>query len=516
MEQPIELDKLNEVYFQVRNLTRSSALEIKEHFSCKIENFWFHPKVKAKIWDGTISFYNWQDQTIPIGLFPQFVKFCKKFKYEYILNFDKDEILNEISDTEFEDFYSAIFKNSSFEPRDYQDESIKKSLRMKRGVIESPTGSGKSLVIYSIIRFILGIAEGKILLIVPNVSLVNQMFSDFKEYGWEQAETYCSLVFSNSKKIDWNRPIVISTWQSIYKKAPSFFDKFQAVLVDETHGAKSNSIQTCLKKCINAEYRIGLTGTIPDELHNQFTIYGFLGPKIFEMKSSELIELGVLSKIKIANLILEYPKETKYQYWHSEDGKIQKTDYHEELDIIYEYEERNKIFNYIIDKINKKDNVLILCHKISHLKDIKSYLEEHFKDYEIFEIYGKTEAEERERIRKLTNIQGSSIILGTYATMSTGINIKRLHHVIFASSYRSKIKVLQGIGRGLRTHETKDKLIVWDIVDDLTWVHDWNGSEVLHINHVFKHWRERLKYYKKQGFKSLTKKININSYDTLS
>lgn len=507
----IEIDKIDEVYFQVRNLTRGSALELKEHLSCKIENYWFHPKVRARIWDGTISFYDWNSQTIPIGLFPQFVKFCRKFNYEYHANFSREEIINDISDEKFEEFYQNIFKEEEYSPRDYQDDCIKSALRMKRGVIESPTGSGKSLVIYSIMRFIMGVAEGKILLIVPNVSLVNQMFSDFQEYGWSHAETYCSLIFSGSKKINPNCPIVISTWQSIYKRPQSFFEQFQAVLVDETHGAKSNSIQTCLKKCVNAEYRIGLTGTMPEDLHNQYTIYGFLGPKIFEMKSSELIEKGILSNIKIANLMIQYPKETVFRYWHDEEGHVKKRSYQEELDIIYGNPDRNKIFKLIVDKLNKEENILILCHRISHLKDIKAYLESNFTDYDIFEIYGQTDSDERERVRKLTNIQGSTIILGTFATMSTGINIKRLHHVIFASSYRSKIKVLQSIGRGLRTHETKDKLFVWDIVDDLSWVHDWGSEEVHHKNHVYGHWLNRLEYYDKQGFQYLTKKININS-----
>jgi len=512
----LELNKIDEVYFQVKNLTRSSALELKEYFSCYIENRWFNPRVKAKIWDGKISFFDWDNQTIPIGLFPQFVKFTKKFNYNYSLNFDHEEILNKISDDEFENLYKAIFKNSSFEPRDYQDESIKKALRMKRGIIESSTGSGKSLIIYSILRFILGISEGKILLIVPNVNLVNQMFSDFQEYGWEQAESFCSLIFSGSKRVNWNCPIIISTYQSIYKKTPDFFQQFQAIIVDETHGAKSSSIQSCLKKATNAEYRIGLTGTMPEELINMYTIYGYLGPKIFEMKSKELIDKGVLSKIKIANLVLEYPKEIKHNYWHTDDGKVKKTEYQDELEIIYGNENRNKVFEYIINRLNKNDNILILCHKISHLKEIRVYLEEHFKDHDIYEIYGKTEAEERERIRKLTNLQGGTIVLGTFSTMSTGINIKRLHHVIFASSYRSKIKILQAIGRGLRTHESKEKLLVWDIVDDLTWTNRWGDKEVLHLNHVFKHWHERLQYYEKQGFQYLTKKININSYDTSS
>jgi len=496
MESFLEVDKVDEVYLRIRNLTQNSAMEIKEFFSCYIENRWFNPLVRAKRWDGKISLYDWKNQTIPIGLFPQFIKFCQKFGYQYKVNFNREEILNDISDDEFEKFYDAIFADTSYSPRDYQDECIKKSLRMKRGVIECPTASGKSLIIYSIIRFLLGIAEGKILLIVPNISLVNQMFSDFKDYGWKYCESNCALVFHKSKRINWECPVIISTWQSIYKRGIDFFGKFQAVIVDETHGAKSDSIQSCLKKCINAEYRIGLTGTMPEELINQFTIYGYLGPKLFEMTSSELIEKGILSKIKIANLLLQYPKETIYSYWHDDEGDIQQKEYQEELDIIYGNPDRNKIFKYIINRLDKTQNILILCHKISHLKDIKKYLEDNFKERQIFEIYGQTEADERERIRQLTNVQGSTIILGTFATVGQGLNIPRLHHIIFASSYRTRIKIIQAIGRGLRKHLTKERLIVFDLIDDLTWFHNYGDQEILHINHTYSHWLERLKHYK--------------------
>lgn len=398
----LEVYKLNEVYLKIGNLDRSSAMELKEYLSAYIENRWFNPRVKSKVWDGKISFFKWNEQTIPIGLLPQFIKFCRRFGYQYKLNFDKSELINDISDEEFESFYEAIFVDSSFSPRDYQDEIIKKSLRMKRGIIESATGSGKSLNIYCIIRFLLGILEEnkKVVLIVPNISLVNQFFSDCKDYGWKEIEEFCTLIYNNSKKINWTKPIVISTFQSLVKKKDNFFKDVKAVIVDEAHLVPCSSISSVLTKCTNAEYRIGMTGTIPDELINQFTIYGYLGPKLYEINSSELIEKGILSKIKIANIILKYPKETLFNYWHDEDGDIRKKPYQEELDIIYGNTDRNKIFKYIIKRLDKTQNILILCHKISHLKDIKKYLEENFKEYEIEEIYGKIEAEKREDIRQ--------------------------------------------------------------------------------------------------------------------
>ena len=512
MNEILEVDKISEVYLQIRHLNRSSAMEIREFFSCYIENYWFHPKVKSKMWDGRISFFNWENQTIPIGLFPQFIKFCNQFNYQYKLNFNRSEVVNEISDEEFEKFYEAIFTNSSYSPREFQDEAIKKALRCKRGIIESPTASGKSLILYSIIRFILGIFnESKILLIVPNINLVNQMFTDFIDYGFKQAESYCALIFNKSKKIDFSKPIIISTFQSLVKKNDQFFEQFKAVIVDETHTATCQSINSILKKCINAEYRIGVTGTIPDSILSQFTIYGYLGPKIFSLTSQELIDKGILSKIKIANLIINYPQKLIYDFWHDEEGYIKKVDYNEELDLIFNFTERNKIFKYIISNIKGDDNnILILCHKIDHLKIIKKYLEENFKNYNIFEIYGKVDSKDRENIRKLASVQGKNIILGTYATLSIGWNLRRLHHIIFASSTRSKIRLLQSIGRGMRKHETKKQIIIWDITDKLVFENDWNGKIVQHNNHTFKHFLQRLQYYDNQSFKYINKNININ------
>lgn len=863
----LEVDKINEVYLQIRNLTRSSALELKEFLSCLIDNPWFNPRVKAKIWDGRVSFYDWNNQTVPLGLFPQFVKFCKTFNYKYHLNFSREDVINDITDEEFEQFYEVLFKDSSFEPRDYQDEAIKKSLRMKRGIVELPTAchlkgtkilmydgslkkvediiigdlimgddgsprtvlklydgidemykitpsfsesfivnknhilhlectqkdykkecvkekinisvenyltksnwfkhiyklvynksklvfnhkiknktklspyfiglylgdgstyiiaittmdniiynelikqlnlygldetniristknnnlastynirgtpnfkhhqnpifndfeklglffkegdkrtkcedkfipdfikygtvkdrfeclaglidtdgykvkdygygvtlkserliddivfiarslgffasknikynkkydknyyrcsifgdvekiplrlarkiisgkvrkhtnkhhrgfkvektedgnyygfeldknhlyldenflihhnSGKSLVLYSIIRFLMGTFDNeKILLIVPNINLVNQFFTDCIDYGWVHAEDSCALIFNKSKNKDFNKQIIIGTFQSITKKDSKFFEQFGAVLCDEVQTATCMSINTILKKCINADYRIGVTGTVPDSLIAQFTIFGYLGPKIVSLTSSELIDAGVLSKIKIANLILKYSLTRVSSFWHDEEGAIQRVDYNAELAIINNSSARNGIFRYIIKNINPNDNVLILCSRIEHLKTIKKYLEENFKDYDIFEIYGKIDAEDREVTRKLAATQGKTIILGTYATLSTGFNLKRLHQVIFASSYRSKTKILQSIGRGLRIHETKNQVVIWDIVDDLTWTNNFGGREVIHYNHVYKHWMERIKYYDAQGFKHITKNINI-------
>jgi superfamily II DNA or RNA helicase len=270
-------------------------------------------------------------------------------------------------------------------------------------------------------------------------------------------------------------------------------------LVSNCHSAKALSIQAIAKNCVNAKYRIGYTGTLNTSECDKMTITGYIGPCLFKMKSNDLIDRGILSKIKIANILLKYPEDVI--------NKNKNRPYEEEVRTINEYEDRNKVFDWIFSNIKDGENTLILCTQISHLEKLQKYLEEKLDDkYLIENIYGKTDVEEREHLRKLMDTEKNMILIGTYATMATGINIKRLHNIIFASSYKSKIKVLQGIGRGLRKHEDKDGMILWDLVDDLVYT-TRNGTK--YNNYVYEHWLERMKYYEESGFKTFNKSFKL-------
>jgi superfamily II DNA or RNA helicase len=500
----IVLERVNEVYLKVKEIELGQAYELKEFFTCYATNFMFQPKYKSGDWDGKISFYHLNDKLLSTGLLPAFTRYCKKYGYNYKLDFDATELSNNVTEEEIQNFYKLIFNDTKYFPREYQHKAIFNCIKNKRGVVEHPTASGKSLNIYTLIRFILGIKDdAKILLVVPTIGLVNQMFSDFHDYGWQTAETYCSLIYGTSKKRDWRNPIIISTWQSIYNKPEEYFTDFDAVIVDETHGAKCTSIQSVLKKCINAEYRIGFTATLPNKKTQKsdvLTIFGYLGPIISQVKSKELIDKGFLSKIKIANIILKHPDETIEDLRKVKNSEI-------EIGLINKEPRRNKVLNYIIDHINPDHNVLILCNRIDkHLKIVEKYINENFPNKKLYVIHGETEADEREVIRKEMNEKNGIILLASYGTMTLGINIPKIHHIISLTSFRSEIKILQIIGRGLRKHDSKDQLIFWDIVDDLTYLAE-NGQ--IYKNYVYKHWLMRLSYYKNQGYKYFNKKLNI-------
>lgn len=498
--------KFNEVFFKI-DATIEQNQELNEYFSYYAKDYKFQPKFKYGTWNGKIYFYNKFDQTLPIGFYKDLVNFAKKFNYNLKVKIRKEDFFNDVNDEEFEEMYKEIF-NDKIKPRDYQDISIKKCIRYKRGIIESVTGSGKSLCLYAIIMYLLANhPDKKILFIVPNIGLVEQMVTEFKDYGFDCADEFVSVLYSNVKhKCDFNKPILISTWQSIYKKPYSFFEDYIGVLCDEVHLAASVSIQTIMKKCSNAEFRIGLTGTLPDHIAERKTIHGYIGPRLYKVPYDKLINRGILSPIKIIALIMRYPFEII--------RKNKNRPYNEETNTIIEYESRNKALKYIFEHIDNSENVLILVNQIDHLKSMKKYIEEYLKstnsDRTVCEIYGKVNVKKREKLRKMMNDTSGMVMVATYSTMSTGINIKRIHHIIFGSSYKSKIKILQSIGRGLRTHESKDQLILWDLVDDLSWEHKKrNGKTERRFNHVFKHFKERLKYYQKNGFQYIISKLNI-------
>lgn len=491
------VEKINNVDLRVK-CDMGQKMELKAFSSFYAPAYQYHPKFKMRIWDGKVSYFDVRNNTLPIGLLPELFKFAKKFNYNIKLDFDINELKpEEVSDSFLEEFYAKLFESTEIKPRDYQHAAIKSALNNRRGVIQAATGAGKSLIIYSLIRFLM--AEGKkVILVVPSVSLVNQMYSDFVDYGWLKAYEYVEKLYSGEKPT-FGKEVLITTYQSLMKRPPAFFEKYEAIINDEAHSVKSVELQKIAKKCINAETRIGLTGTMPKELSDKYNIQGMLGPVIYNVKSKTLIDKGHLSKIKVVNTFLQYPEAIKQL------GK--RRSYHDEIRLIEETPERNNIFKYLFTKIPDGQNSIILADRLEHIDSIAKYIEENVDDkYTLYVINGSVKPTDRELIRKKIETEKNIILVATYGTVSTGINIKRIHNVILASSSKSEIRVLQSIGRGLRTHANKEGVIIFDLIDDFSYENK-NGN--LTKNHVYKHWDERYKYYKEQEFPVYKKSVNL-------
>lgn len=481
---------------------------IKNKYKFFAPGYRFHPLYKnprKRVWDGKISLFNLKTRLFPSGLLDNLTEFLDEQNVTYSYDFPTANLRNyDITDEFLEKFYQAIFKDSTYYPRDYQHEAIKQLLYHKKAVIEEATGSGKSLIIYCLLRYLLGI-EKRIVLVVPNIMLVEQMRRDFADYGWTACDQYLTILYYGHIP-DVTKPILISTFQSLVKQDDSFLMRFNAAVIDEAHQAPTHSIQKILSKVVYADYRMGMTGTLPDETDEEelgklYEVFGYLGPMVAQKKAIELIEEGYLSKIKIANLIIKYPVAMCL--------KNRNRPYEEEVLTITENPQRNEIFRYILNRIPANENTIILCYLLKHLDSIYNFISLNFGDkFKIRKISGSVAADTRIEIQKEAENVAGVVITATYGTMSIGVNIKRIHNIVLASSYKSKIRILQTIGRGLRLHESKDWVTIFDIVDDLRWR---KRTGRIGLNHVWEHFEQRLKYYKDQKYEYINKIIKLES-----
>lgn len=490
----IIINKENESFLKL-DCDEEMNHRIYKLFSAFMPGYRFNPRYIHKLWDGKHHSFSPITQLLPIGLYSNLVNWCKQNNVSY-----KEvglENAHETIDKEWlRDFINERIEK--FDIRDYQLNAVHAALENKKGILLSCTGSGKSLMIYSIIRYLLEVKHlKKLCLIVPNKGLVNQMYNDFIDYGWNDIAQYCERLHSEVKPT-YKVPVLISTWQSLQMKHQSFFEDYDCVIVDECQGTKANVLRKLVKSAYNSEYKIGTTGTLPAEVADQLQINDVLGDVIFELKSKELIDSGYLSNISIACLFLKYPED---MIKANKDRTFP-----EEIKMVEEYPNRNSVLKYVIDHSKKTDNMLILINHKEHLKMVKEYLENEYKDRPVKVITGDVKSKLREDIRLSIENEEGVLLLATYQTCAAGVNIPKLHDVFLFADSKSRIKVLQSIGRGLRTHKSKNKVIVYDIIDDLSYV---KRTGNIKKNYCLDHFDERYNYYKEQRFPTIKRDIKI-------
>lgn len=493
----IDIVKVNESFLEI-HANPDLMNELWSRYSAFKAGYQFNPKFKNHIWDGKIRMFNLQTGFLPIGFFNDLISYCKKKSYSYELEgfsqFDLDYSLDEAW---YMRQIKENMKSCQFSLRSYQDCAVRAALSYKKGILLSCTGSGKSLMIYNIIKSLQSKGLKKILLIVPNIMLIDQMHDDMIEYGSQEYESDLTLM-GGGHKPDLSKPVLISTWESLQNESGDFFEDYEAVIVDECHGSKAMKLCGIIKRCCNARYKIGTTGTLPTDAADLLTIKSVLGEVLFQVTSKELIDAGVLTKIQIAGIRLKYPLDFIMQNRGRE--------YQEEVKMVEEYPSRNNALKMIIDHMNPAHNLLILVNHLSHLESVSAWINTNYPGKKVSIISGAVKREARNEIRTEMENEDGTILLATYATMSTGVNIPKLHAIILFSNSKSKIKVLQTIGRGLRRHLTKDKIILYDIIDDLSYM-TRNGKVV--ENYLVKHFNERCVYYAEQEFPIVTMNMNI-------
>lgn len=473
----IIIKKKNEVYVTVKAEPHINQ-ELSDLFTFDVPGAKFMPQYRSKYWDGKIRLYSPATGEIYGGLVDKIVSWAKKS--EYSLEFENNQFYgapfeeNEIISREgVKDYMTRISKHK---PRNYQIDAVYDALRYNRKLLISPTASGKSLMIYAVVRYYAE-KNKKILLVVPTTSLVEQMFKDFQDYGWD-AENYCHRIYAGKEKTNEN-PVTITTWQSIYKLKRPFFKDFEVVIGDEAHLFKSKSLISIMTKMDAAKYRFGFTGTLDGTQTHKWVLEGLFGPSYKVTQTRELIDKGHLSKLQIHILILKH-KPQKFEV------------YEEELQHIITHQKRNNFIKNLV--LDLKGNTLVLFSRVeTHGQPLYELINNSIKnDRKVFYVHGGVDAEERERIREITETERNAIIVASYGTFSTGINIKNLHNVIFASPSKSRIRNLQSIGRVLRKGDSKTQAVLYDIADDITHLSRRNYT----LNHLI----ERIKIYNEEKF----------------
>lgn len=497
--------KKDHVHLQVDSPDPSTLMELSERFEFYAPGYKFQPAFKARKWDGKIRLFNSRNKTIYAGLFPRICSFAKENGYGIRIE-ESDEYgspaVHDAIDMSFIDDLSLTSRGNPIEPRDYQLSAIEYALSHRRGLLVSPTGSGKSLIIYIIARWYLLMHRRPVLIVVPTTSLVEQMISDFDDYSQKDsmfnARVDCHAIYSGQSKDVSNIPITVSTWQSIYEMPAKWFSQFGCIVGDEAHTFKAKSLRSVMGKMKETEYRIGTTGTLDGVETNELILEGLFGSTKWVTSSRDLMDQGVLADLRIKVLLLGYPKELR--------SKLKGIKYHEEIDFLTSYVPRTQFIRNLA--VSLEGNTLILFQYVDKhgkpiFREVRDRCMEVDQDRKVFYVSGETDVDTREDIRNLTEKESNAIIVASMGCFSTGINIRNIHNIIFASPSKSQIRVLQSIGRGLRKSDDGRPTVVYDLADDLH-----VGST--HKNYTLNHSSERIKMYAKQRFKYTINEVKLS------
>ena len=468
----MRISKKNEVYLKLEDLQPSEQQELAEYFTFEVPGAKFMPMYRNRIWDGKIRLFSPASGEIYVGLLDYVKDYCDNNNISYILEENVDDTRDVVGSV-VRGFVRSLKPKSrgkTLKIRDYQLEAVQLALSRNRALILSPTASGKSLIIYSLVRYY-QMAGERTLILVPTTSLVEQMYSDFQDYGWSPG-TYCQKVYQGyTTKIE--KDVVISTWQSIYKMPRKYFEQFGCVIGDEAHTFKAKSLTGIMTKLHQCKYRFGFTGTLDGTQTHRLVLEGLFGPVKKVISTKELMDKKTLANLRIKCIILRH------------SNIREKMSYAEELEYIVTNKKR---MDFVVNLLRHlRGNTLCLFQLVE--KHGKILYDELKENENVYFVYGGTDTSDREEIRGLVESHSNSTTIASFGTFSTGINIRNIHNIVLASPSKSKIRVLQSIGRGLRTSSTKDSILIYDIADNL-------GND----NYTLRHFTERLNIYNEEQF----------------
>lgn len=491
------------IYFEEHNESFLKVLiddfgieqELSEFFTFFAEGYKFQPKYESGVWDGKVRLFNLRSKSLPKGLLPVAIKFCEERGYP----FTATQSLNpksKIKETDIREFIDSIpvaARGEAIEVREYQKKAIVHSLQNYRSILLSPTSSGKSLILYFKIRYHLDVLDHNVVLVVPTTQLVEQMFSDFKDYssinGWD-VEEHCQILYSGKEKI-FHKRVMISTWQSLnamMRNSPAalrdIVERTDVGLFDEAHGHKGMAVQETMQKFIYTKWRTGTTGTLDNSKINKLQLIGLMGPPMQVITTRELMDNKDISDLEIKVLVLQYPKHIKKE--------VHGMKYADEIKYLIGNKERNQFITKLATAC--KGNTLILFSYVATHGGVLYDMIKAAADPDRFIqfIHGGVDVDDREDVRKIVETEKNAIIIATSSIFGTGSNIPSVENIIFVMPTKSTIRVRQSIGRGLRLKDGKSKCKLFDIADDL--------STSTYRNTTLNHMVERIAIYEKEQF----------------
>ena len=500
--------------------TKIELNQLKLWLTRYVNNYRHMKRFKLGVWDGKIDFF--KDGFIDFGLWQEIYKCCKEYGFEFIIeNKQQFPIDKNITREDVEEFAKEFFKDhkvpdnnnkptdTTFTPYDHQIDAIYKILKYRYGLVEIATAGGKSLVFGTLLFWYLRNVnpDAKFLLIVPNIGLVTQFYNDLMDYNLGYFNENKNPLDIRIDEIMSDKPrkykdpnkepnVYIGTYQSLEKWNREWFRQFDVVATDEAHTAKAQTLISILTRTFgSAKIRYGMSGTYPSDKSSEIlTIQSLMGPKLVNVSAKKLMDKGLISNVKIKSILLHHDNrkfaEGVFKIKKRGDGQRA---WQLEREYIHNSAKRKNFIKKLVDKFSS--NSLILFHTIDFGTEMYNFLKNNCQDKDIFYIDGQTPMEKRDYIKKvMEDTKGNpKILVASFGTFSTGQNIKAITNIVFADSFKSDKIVRQSIGRGLRKHKEKQKLIVFDLVD----VFHRDFPKTILCNHYYS---RRDDIYKKQKY----------------
>lgn len=490
-------------YVQVETASESTFYEMRDYFSFEVDGYQFNPRFKYGGWNGRINLLEFNG-LLPFGLLSQVKVFATNMDYNVFI----DPKINEIRQSEIteEDFKKWIESKQIFSggkpitPHWYQSGAVFEGINCKRRILNLPTSAGKSLIQCLLSLYYLENYEGKVLILVPTTALVDQMKNDFVDYGLFPGAAIGQL--RGGKKPNEDQLIVVSTWQTAIKQEPEWFEQFGMLLCDEMHLATGKSITTIVNRLNNCPFKIGLSGSLKDGKANLMQYVGLFGDIYKPVSTAQLMEEGQVTNLDIKVLDLKYPAEV----CTAMKGKT----YQEEIKFITGSKRRVEWFSKLsIGLAKRNENTFVMFKNVAHGKALYEKMKESYD--KVYYVSGEVSTETRNALKQMAENDTGIIVVASYGVFSTGISVKNLHNIVLAHPVKSKVIVLQTIGRVLRKHDSKAEAKVWDVIDDMAIVKQQKDGKIkrTNMNYALKHGLERIERYASEKFNYSIKVVKL-------